>query len=98
MQRLQLVASRPEEELAASGDALARGITIMSSAVDYWIQQNSRFPSLGPIALDLISAPASQAYTERIFSVCGDLTAGKRNRTAGALERRVFLKCNMKYL
>ena len=41
---------------------------------------------------------ASQAYTERIFSVCGDLTAGKRNRTEAALQRRVFLKANLKFL
>ena len=42
---------------------------------------------------------ASQAYTQRIFSVCGDLTAGKRNRTEAALQRRVFLKANnLKFL
>ena len=50
------------------------------------------------IALDLISAPASQAYTERVFSVCGDLTAGKRNRMTRGLERRVFLWLNLKYV
>jgi hAT family C-terminal dimerisation region len=45
---------------------------------------------LSKVALDLISAPASQAYTERLFSVCGVIQAGKRNRLASGLERRVF--------
>ena len=56
------------------------------------------YPLLSKIALDLISAPASQAYTERVFShfsVCGDLTAGKRNRMTRGLERRVFLRLNL---
>jgi len=29
------------------------------------------------IAQDLLSAPASQAFTERLFSVCGILASGK---------------------
>ena len=32
------------------------------------------------LSLDIISAPASQAYVERVFSVCGMLTTGHRNR------------------
>jgi len=39
-----------------------------------------RYPLLSKIAIDLISAPASQAYAERLFSVCCDLTAGKWKR------------------
>ena len=31
-------------------------------------------------AVDLVAAPASQAYAERIFSVCGDCTAEKKTR------------------
>jgi len=38
------------------------------------------------VALDLVDAPASQTYVERLFSVCGDLTARKRNKTKGSLE------------
>ena len=37
-------------------------------------------PTLAPLALDIISEPALQAYVERVFSVCGDLTTSKRNR------------------
>ena len=42
----------------------------------------------------MIATPASEAYAERVFSVAGELTVGKRNRTAKNLERRVFLKVN----
>jgi len=41
---------------------------------------------------------ASQAYSERVFSVYGDLTAGKRNRMTRGLERRVFLRLKLKYV
>ena len=53
---------------------------------------------LAPLALDLVPAPAPEAYAERVFSVCSDLTTGKRNRTSKTLERRVFLKMNKKTL
>ena len=43
-------------------------------------------------------APASEAYAERVFSVCGDLTTGKRNCTATTLECRVFLKMDQAVL
>ena len=37
---------------------------------------------------DLSSAPASEAYVERIFSLCCMLTAGRRNRMRQSLEMR----------
>ena len=52
---------------------------------------------LAPLAQDLLSAPASEAYVEFVFSVCGKLTAGKRNRLMKGLEKRIFLKMNKKY-
>ena len=63
----------------------------------YWINQEAKFPLLAPVAQDLLSAPASQAYVERVFSVCGDLTAGKRNRLTKNLQMRAFLKINQKH-
>jgi len=47
---------------------------------------------LSPWAKDLIAAAASQAYVERIFSLCGLLTARRRNRMSQNLEIRVFVK------
>ena len=47
-----------------------------------------------PLAEDLLAAPASQAYVERVFSLCGLITAGRRNRMSQSLEMRAFLKLN----
>ena len=33
---------------------------------------------------------ASHAYMEHMFSVCGQLTAGKRNRLSKDLEKRIL--------
>lgn len=50
------------------------------SGLNFWIKSEQTFPLLAPIEEDIVSAPASEAYVERVFSVCGDLTSGKRNR------------------
>jgi hypothetical protein len=62
-------------------------------AAEFWGMRPT-YSALGPIAEDLIHAPASQAFVERIFSLCGLLTAGRRNRMNSSLEMRVFLKLN----
>ena len=62
----------------------------------FW-NSTSAYPSLAPLAQDVLAAPASQAYVERVFSVCGDLTAGKRNRLCKKLANRAFLKMNKKF-
>jgi len=41
-----------------------------------------------------MAAPASQAYVEGIFSLCGQLTGGRRNRMTKSLVMRAFLKLN----
>jgi len=46
---------------------------------------------------DLLAAPASQAYVETIFSMCGLLTSGRRNRMSKSLEMRACLKLNNVY-
>jgi len=56
-----------------------------------------KYPLLAPLAQDLLSAPASEAYLERVFSVCGELTAGKRKRLMKGLEKIIFFKMNKKY-
>jgi hypothetical protein len=37
--------------------------------------RQTSFPILAPVALDLVAAPASQAYVERVFSVCVQASA-----------------------
>ena len=63
-------------------------------ALTFWRHRHASYSQLAPLAEDLITAPASQAYAERIFSLCGWLTAGRRNRLTKSLEMRVFLKLN----
>ncbi len=63
-------------------------------AVQFWIDRLRTYNKLAQFALDLVAAPASEAYCERIFSVCGLLTVGRRNRMKKSLEMRVFLKLN----
>jgi len=43
-----------------------------------------------PLALNIVSARASQACVEMVFSVCGDISAGKRKRLNKNLFSRVF--------
>ena len=49
-------------------------------AITFWRRRQAVYPLLAPLAQDLVAAAASQAYVERVFSVCGWLTAGRRNR------------------
>jgi len=43
-------------------------------ALAFWSKRHASYPLLSPLAEDL---SASQAYVERVFSVCGWLTAGR---------------------
>ena len=69
-----------------------------TDALTYWLSRECQYANVYKLALDLVSAPSSQAYVEKVFSVCGDLSARKRNRATVGLERRVFLKLNKREL
>ena len=72
---------------------LAENVNFDSSVengLSFWTAREQSYPLLAPLAEDLVAAPASQAYVERVFSLCGDLCARKRNRASVNLERRVF--------
>jgi len=49
------------------------------SAILIWLDRESSYKRLSQQALDLVASPASQAYVEQLFSLCGDLTTRKRN-------------------
>jgi len=55
------------------------------SAIQFWSDRESSYKRLSQLTLDLVASPASQAYVERLFSLCGDLTAIKRNGTRMSL-------------
>lgn len=63
-------------------------------ALTFWSKRHASYSLLADLAEDLIAASASQAFVERIFSLCGWLTSGRRNRLTKSLEMRVFLKLN----
>lgn len=65
------------------------------TGIEFWCSQSDTvFKLLKPLALDLLAMPASQAFAERVFSVTGDLSTGRRNRARTTLERSAFLKLN----
>jgi hAT family C-terminal dimerisation region len=68
------------------------------NGLQFWLDRESAYPRLSQLAEDLICSPAAQAYVERLFSLCGELTAGKRNRCRASLCTRVFLKLNRRVL
>ena len=85
--------------MAAELDVYIRqvdGLSECSSALDFWQQRKQVYPLLSQLAEDLVAAPASKAFVERIFSVPGMLSTGCRNRMRQSLEMRVFLKLNNK--
>ena len=51
-----------------------------TNALQYWLLKERQYANISKLALNLIAAPSSQAYVERVFSLCGDLSARKRNR------------------
>jgi len=66
----------------------------VDEALGFWAARRSSRKLLAPLAEDFLAAPASQAFVERIFSVCGLMTTGRRNRMCKSLEMRAFLKLN----
>ena len=66
----------------------------VDDAFGFWAARRSSYKLLAPLAEDLLAAPASQAFVEIIFSVCGLMTTGRRKRMCKSLEMRAFLKLN----
>jgi hypothetical protein len=77
-------------------DLQSLSFTESDSVVHFWEKKRqSRSYSVLPfIAQDIVSAPSSQAFVERVFSTCGMMTAGRRNRMDKSLHMRVWLKAN----
>lgn len=68
-------------------------------AVQFWIDAEKTYPLLSSIAVDILTIPAASTPIERVFSVAGESTSGKRNRLADKnLEREVLLRKNKLYL
>jgi len=48
-----------------------------ADALKYWVNHQTTYGCLAEMALDILAATASQAYVERIFSICGMLCQGR---------------------
>jgi len=68
------------------------------NTLEFWIQREHVYDKLSLVAEDILAAPASKAYVERVFSVCGLLTAGRRNIMSKSLQMRACLKLNRRVL
>ena len=67
--------------------------------ITFWVENESSYPLLSAVAIDLLSIPASSAPVERVFSIAGESTTGKRNRLSDKnLEREVIIRNNKHYL
>ena len=67
--------------------------------INFWVANESTYPILSNVCVDLLSIPASSAPVERTFSTAGESTLGKRNRLSGKnLEREILLRKNKHYL
>lgn len=67
--------------------------------LDYWRDNELKYPTLSALASDLLVIPASSAPVERTFSTAGQISSGKRNRLTDAnLEREILVKKNKSYI
>jgi hypothetical protein len=84
------------QEILKYKEGLSESHQTTATSAEYWLTQccSNAFPTLKPMALDLLAMSASQAFTERVFSVTGYLSCSRRNRARTILERSAFLKVN----
>jgi len=67
--------------------------------LEFWLNTCPKaYSQPSVLAVDLLAAPASQAFIECLFPVCGMLSHGRRNRMEKSLEMRVRLKMNFNVL
>ena len=72
-------------------------LPVQCTAAEYRQQKlvaNPQCAVIPLVAQDVISASASQAFVERLFSVCGLLTKGTRNSIEKSLYMTAWLKVN----
>ena len=61
----------PDMELASYIAEYQAG-KITTSGLELWQQKQLIYPVLAPLALVLISMPASDVHSAKVFSLCGD--------------------------
>jgi hypothetical protein len=94
-----MVKLRKEKELFLSLINNDDNSKLQLKSKEFWIEFRNKLPILYNTALRLLSIPASSAFIERFFSICGTVCT-KRNGNMGddLLIKRSFLKSNLKIL
>ncbi|ROI42823.1 hypothetical protein DPX16_7100 [Anabarilius grahami] len=83
------------EQIKKYKEELSKEPITEETGIDFWLAKSDTFyHKLKPFALDLLAMPASQAFAERVFSVTGDLSRGRRNKARVTLAQSAFLKMN----
>jgi len=67
-----------------------------NSGIKFWVTNANKYRLLALLAQVLLSAPASEAYVERVLPICGEPRAGKRNRLTKSFEKRIMLIMSLK--
>jgi len=66
------VADELEEYVSSlSSNPNAIAVAALIDPNESWLKNRNKYEILSQLALDIISAPASEAYAERVFSYCG---------------------------
>ena len=70
-----------------------------SSTHTFWKENIKEFPLLSELALILLNIPASSAFIERFYSICGNVCKPRAgNMTPKLIIERSFLKSNIHIL
>ena len=93
------VVSNLEKEKEIFKTMLNEKTFLTTTSIKFWLENKKTFPNLYKFCLILFNIPASSAYVERFFSICG-LVNRKRagNMTDRNLINRAFLKTNIDVL
>ena len=90
-EEMQLTLQKVNQYIA---EATTLGIRSKTNVIQFWNDRAASYGELTQEVCQLITAPSSQAYVDRIFLVSGMLTYGSRNRMTKSLAGRVFLRLN----
>ena len=78
--------------------SLPHGKMVANSPLNYWKENQKRFPILSAIGRDAVSIAASSGSVERCFNIASDILNAKSNRMKPRLFADwMFVKCNQRY-
>lgn len=84
-----------EDEVMNSLEVAADG---KFDAIKYWNESSSKYPTLAPVALDLVCSPMTEVSVERLFSHLGYILNPQRNSLSGEILNDIlFLRLNNKF-